>query len=449
MSQNQFDVIIVGGRPSGSTLAARLGMAGLRVLLLERSRFPSPPGASCPIIYASTMRLLDEVGADEADYARNTPRIRRMVNATEDFHFAMTLPSVYGRDYAYALDRTRFDAALWDNALRFPTVTGREGFSVTDLLWDGERVVGVVGNEAGGATERFSAPLVVGADGRFSIVARKAKADGYDIVDTHPTSIYYAYWRGVTPYDDGSATAMAYAPHPGGGIGFLVMDSADGTAAVCVEGQTSRLEPDAGKAEAMYLRMLEQSPLLRQRLAHAERVTDVRGMRKVGNLYRQAGGAGWALVGDAYHQKDPIDGQGIYDAVFTAKALAQAITSWHNGEQTWEDALASYDREARTETFDIYQSTLNRIRTSLYNEPDELAPKWAMQMFNNRTLLRWVIEDPLCQEQMAMILTRQIKPKDVVSLPIFAGALLRGPLRDLSKRLDDVDRFLERLPQRQ
>ncbi|MBC8098595.1 MAG: FAD-dependent monooxygenase, partial [Armatimonadetes bacterium] len=38
-----YDVIIVGGRPAGSTLAARLGQYGLRVLLLERGTFPSLP----------------------------------------------------------------------------------------------------------------------------------------------------------------------------------------------------------------------------------------------------------------------------------------------------------------------------------------------------------------------------------------------------------------------
>ena len=70
MTDTNYDVIIVGGRPAGATLAARLGRQGLRVLLLERATFPSAPAASCPVIYPATMRLLDEIGADEREYAR-------------------------------------------------------------------------------------------------------------------------------------------------------------------------------------------------------------------------------------------------------------------------------------------------------------------------------------------------------------------------------------------
>ena len=52
---NDYDVIVVGGRPAGATLAARLGRQGLRVLLLERATFPSAPAASCPVIYPATI----------------------------------------------------------------------------------------------------------------------------------------------------------------------------------------------------------------------------------------------------------------------------------------------------------------------------------------------------------------------------------------------------------
>lgn len=119
--ERDYDVIIVGGRPAGSTLAARLGMQGLRVLLLERAALPSLPGASSPIIYGSTMALLDEIGAREDEYARHTPPLRRMINLTPDIHMEMPAPAAGGRDYAYGIDRARFDHALWQTALRQPT----------------------------------------------------------------------------------------------------------------------------------------------------------------------------------------------------------------------------------------------------------------------------------------------------------------------------------------
>ncbi|MBE2269932.1 MAG: NAD(P)/FAD-dependent oxidoreductase [Anaerolinea sp.] len=415
-----YDVIVVGGRPAGATLAARLGQAGMKVLLLERSAMPSLPSASSPIIYASTMSLLDEIGADETAYARNTPKIRRMVNASPGLDTELRIPMLDGRDYAYAIDRERFDHALWENALRH--VEGRDKFAIVDLLWERERVVGVIGANG----EHISADLVVGADGRFSTVARKVGAEEHDVVEQYPTSIYYAYWKGIKQADE--PVALAYGQEFG--YGFLVMDSADETTVIAIEGQAELLNPEPGKTAEFYEALIRQQPPLNALLTQAERITDVRGMRRVGNLYRQPGGAGWALVGDAYHQKDPIDGQGIYDAVFTAKMLAQAILDWRSGKKLWGEALAAYDAAVRRETYPMYGSTLERVRGSLYDK----TPAWAV------TPLRWLAQDTLTMERFGMVLTRQIKPNRVMTPTLVLGALLRGPLRDFSRFLDRESR---------
>ncbi|MFN8530869.1 MAG: NAD(P)/FAD-dependent oxidoreductase, partial [Anaerolineae bacterium] len=291
---SDFDVIIVGGRPSGSTLAARLGQAGLKVLLLERSTLPSLPAASCPIIYASTMHLLDEIGADESAYARGTPKLRKMSNVLGDMAIDMPIPGVSGRDYAYAIDRARFDAALWDTALRSPTVEGRMGFSAVDLLRDGDRVIGVTGHRADRVMQSFTADLVVGADGRHSFVGRKANAAVTDEHDEYPTSLYYAYWKNAAPLNDGVPQVVALGN--GDGYGILMMDSADGTLALGIEGRTERIEPDESTSiRENYLKLIREFPLVWKRVQQAEMIGDVRGIKNVGNLYRVPGGEGWAL----------------------------------------------------------------------------------------------------------------------------------------------------------
>src|SRR5690606_27016579 len=106
---------------------------------------------------------------------------------------------------------------------------------------------------------------------------------------------------------------------------------------------------DEKTVEERYRQLLEQQPKLAARMKNAQMVTKLHGMRRIGNLYRQAGGEGWALTGDAYHHKDPIDGQGIYDALLTAKVLSEAIIRWHRGELSWAQALAQYDANARAQ----------------------------------------------------------------------------------------------------
>jgi flavin-dependent dehydrogenase len=420
-----YDVIIVGGRPAGSTLAARLGQQGLKVLVVERAALPSAPAASCPVIYSSTMRLLDEIGADEADYARGTPRLQCWVTEARDtFRSANRVPHVHGRDYAYAIDRARFDDALWRNAARFPTVTPRDRFVVTGLQRSGARVTGIRGRDAGGTEQGFTADCVVGADGRFSPVARMAGARTYDQHDELPTSIYYAYWKNVAPYHGKGPLIHIYGP--GGGYGFVIMESADGAACVAVEGRSDILAPDGGKVDEMYLALLRRHPRVWERMEHAEQLTPIRGMRNIGNLYRQAGGAGWALVGDAIHQKDPLDGQGIFDAVFTAKALAEAIGAWKRGAKSWDEALAGYQAAVRTETSPMYARTLHRVRTEVYTEHSERAFK---------TYLRWLLDDPEYKRRSGLLLVRAADPAHWLPVSVVLRAMVRGVWGDLKRQL--------------
>src|SRR5207244_8266043 len=132
-------------------------------------------------------------------------------------------------------------------------------YAVTDLLWEGDRVVGIVGQTPAGAEERITADIVVGADGRFSMVARKVGASEHDVHTENPTSLLYAYWKNVKPYPQSSEpSAVAY--EGGVGFGMLVMDSADGTTAVTMEGQADLLEPPAGKSKEFYLEKLAANP---------------------------------------------------------------------------------------------------------------------------------------------------------------------------------------------
>ncbi|MFZ4814615.1 MAG: NAD(P)/FAD-dependent oxidoreductase, partial [Phototrophicaceae bacterium] len=397
-----YDVIIIGGRVAGTSLAARLGAAKRRVLLLERESLPMAHPASSPVIYAPAMELLDEIGADEACYAANTPKLTRwIIEAAEIFSVEKAIPARNGRAYAYAVDRATFDKAIWDVAAQHPSVTVAARTSVLDLLTDADnRVIGVRAKQLdSGVTAEYHAPLVVGADGRFSIVARKVNAAAYDVSSKHPTSNYYAYWKHVQPVPDGAPAIHLFST--GGDYGILTVDSADGTTLIGIEGRADTVDPKAGDATAFYLRFLQSQPQVWARLAHAERVTDVHGMKKISNLYRQSGGEGWALVGDALHQKDPLDGQGIYDALFTAKALAAAILRWQCDGLSWQAALEGYTQQVRAETLPMYRATLARVEREIYTR----RPVWFMH-----TLAKWLYYDEVYLDRWARVFTRQIDP---------------------------------------
>ncbi|PJF37244.1 MAG: hypothetical protein CUN49_01400 [Candidatus Thermofonsia Clade 1 bacterium] len=426
LSESHYDVIVVGGRPSGATLATRLAQGGLRVLLLDRATFPSLPAVSSPIIYACTMALLDEIGAPEAEYAHNTPKIRKLVSESRDYYRAIaTIPEDRGRAYAYAIDRARFDHALWRHAANTHGVTALEGFGVTDLLWEGDRVIGVEGMRHGSRkAERFYADLIVGADGRWSLVARKVDAPLYNVDDSPTTSLYYAYWRNLQPYDLDEPLMVAHSTLDG--LGYLIMDSADGTAAVVCEGHAETIErfsQGAGAPEALYEALLQNAPRVWARLQGAERVTSVRGLKHVPNYYRQPYGKGWALVGDAVHHKDPLGGQGVYDAVFSAKALAEQYLAHKRGQLDYESAMQGYKARLEEETLPVYYNTL-AARANL-------APSDPFQ----RLLGRYLVESPEVIEALARVPARMGDITQVMTTRHIVLSIAKGAARDVRRAL--------------
>ncbi|MCH5689218.1 FAD-dependent monooxygenase [Niabella sp. W65] len=202
MKDKVYDVIIVGARIAGASLAARLGAAGLQVLILEKDTFPGRTVVSCPLLLSSGMQLLDEIGIDESLYAPDNKRFAGVaLEMSEYFRTFVEIPDVYGRHYLYGIDRQVLDQALWKNLDRFPNVTQLKNFSVSALQMDKDgKVTGVTGMFKGGESQSFSADAVIGADGRHSVVARKAQAAVTEEITKYNTAVYYAYWEGVEPY---------------------------------------------------------------------------------------------------------------------------------------------------------------------------------------------------------------------------------------------------------
>ncbi|MFZ4828872.1 MAG: NAD(P)/FAD-dependent oxidoreductase, partial [Phototrophicaceae bacterium] len=391
-----YDVIIVGGRVAGASLAIRLGRAGMRILLLERATLPSPPSASSPIIYSPSMALLDELGIPESVYAPATPPIHSWVMEAETYwKVQLPVPQAHGRDYSYAIDRVAFDQALWEEASQFSNCHANMQKSVTQIApFDG----GVMVQTHDGG--RYTAKRVVGCDGRFSRVAQAFDVGIHHQDEHEPTSLYYAYWEGVQPHDTGKA--VAHMVSQGGDYGFLLAESSDGRTMVTIEGRSDVLTPAKGQTiEAFYREFLQRSSSVSNRLREATPVSPVKGMKRVGNFYRQAGGDVWALAGDAVHQKDPLDGQGIYDALFTSKALAHAIIAWHTHQLTWEQALEQYQRTIWEETAPMYRSTLARVNRELYTRRSA----WFMH-----TLARWLYTDPVYQQHWGRLFVRSLPP---------------------------------------
>jgi 2-polyprenyl-6-methoxyphenol hydroxylase-like FAD-dependent oxidoreductase len=418
-----FDVIIVGGRPAGASLAARLGQRGRRVLVVERADLPSVPTVpSCPTLHMGTLALLDELGVPESAYGPDALRFDRfVVQFASWFTARMTMPTVAGRAYGYSIYRSRFDLALWNNLDRYPTVTRRR-FAVSGLVRDDAgTVVGIEGSSPGVDPERILAPWVVGADGRFSLVAREAGAPIVEESAEKVSTVYFTDWEGLAPLDPKAGPPVQIYT-TGRGLNVLLFPLPEGRTTICVHQRADRVDI-AGDAEGFYQKTIRGIPALAARLAEARPVGKVIGLKRVGNGYRQAAGAGWALVGDAFHYKDPVDGQGIYDALLGTRILAEELEANLAGAKDAAAAGAAYATRARDATRPMYLATVKRLAEELYSEP----PVPVI-----RTLIRWLLTDPVYQERFILFLARGLDPARWAPPSLVLGCVVRGIGRDVA-----------------
>ena len=413
-----YDVIIVGGRPAGASLAARLGQQNIKTLLVDRATFPSRPAVSTPFILAHTMHLLDEIGADEAEYAHNTPPMNRVVLEFKN-HFRVFFPMVEknGRNYLYTIERGRFDHTLWRNAARFDSVTAIENFAVTDVVrTENGRLSGIIGRHPQAEWRTFTADCVVGADGRFSTIAKKVKAPVNEQRTDVDTTIYYAFWENVAAYDE-TGDPIPHIHTSLDGFSYVFMPTADGLVSVVAQGQSGLYDPQPGQVDDEYLHRLQAQPYVWRRLTQAKQVTKLSGMKRIGNLFRQAAGPGWALVGDAYHQKDSLDAQGIYDALVGAKYLAEELTAWQKNGKDWEAAMQAYSDRAYSHIKPMFDATMDRVKREIYDIPPPLVAK---------TILKWVLTSDEYKHRFKHILIRDFDPEGWLAPPVMAKMLFSG-----------------------
>ncbi len=340
-----FDAIIVGARCAGSPTAMLLARKGYRVLLVDRATFPSDM-VSTHIVHPLGIQALSRWGLLARLVATGCPPID-----TYSFDFgAATItgsPGTTEVPVAYCPRRTVLDKLLVEAAAEAGAEV-REDFTVDRLLIDRERVSGIDGRSARGKPVTERATVVVGADGRHSLVARTLEPERYH--ERPPLmAAYHAYWSGL-PMEGRFETYIR--PY----CGFGVAPTHDGLTMVIVGWPAAELDRVKADVEGNYLSVIELGPEFAARLRGARRETRFTGAA-IPNYFRKPYGAGWALVGDAGYIKDPITGQGILDAFRDAERCMRALDESFSGVRAFDAAMADYQRERDEQVLPMYELT--------------------------------------------------------------------------------------------
>jgi 2-polyprenyl-6-methoxyphenol hydroxylase-like FAD-dependent oxidoreductase len=368
---DEFDVVIVGGRVAGSTLASLLGAQGLEVLLLDRATFPSDT-LSTHVIYGDSFGVWERVGAWDAIQGFGSAKlwgISWIRDGRPDVRGRFW--PVRGHDYCLCIRRILLDGVLFENAANTPGVTALQDARVTELLQDGSRVTGVrfETHDGLGVVKESTAHarLVAGCDGRRSMVAKAVGAHQY-ITEAPINFAFYTYVEGVEPGPDPQPMFEIWESETIGGTPMLAECDAGIWMAIVYLPQ-GQFDAFRHNKDENFWNAMDSDPRIGPRLRAGNQIQPIKGAGDFVNFVREPIGEGWALVGDAGQHKDPIFGQGIGDAVRSAEMLADCMLEAQSDVDT---ALARFRLKRDLDLVPNFQWMIQGRPTDLTEEEFDL-----------------------------------------------------------------------------
>ena len=347
------DIIVVGARIAGAILSTLLGKRGHRILVLDRARFPSDT-LSTHFFRWPALTAFKRAGVFE-DVQDASPHLEVLHNDIDGHVISEPVQGQDNLDYFLCVRRITLDWILVQRMQQQPGIEFRQGARVKNLLWDADRVVGVHWEEDGQPYESV-ARLVVGADGKYSQVAREVQPVIEHSQPVH-RAMYYTYFHGLDPLP--SLAAEHY--FRGNNLVYVFPTDNDLTlVAISVPiGDFAAFRQDS---EGQLMARLESLEGLATRLRRAERVEPVKGAGNIPCYQSVPYGPGWALVGDAAQVLDPWSGQGIDHAGTHAVMLAEALHTFLSGGAPWDTAMAGYHSSRNNWSRKTYQRTSTYAR---------------------------------------------------------------------------------------
>jgi flavin-dependent dehydrogenase len=339
------DVAIVGAGPAGAAAAVLLAEHGLDVVVLDRAELPRPRIVCGEYLSPEVGRLLDRLGVLKAvDAAGATSLTGMRITAPDGTAVVGRYGDVKGwrpyRQHAMGVARTTLDGALVER-LRAAPIDLREQTRVVDLLVEDGRVVGVRAEDRDRRSLEVRARVVLGADGRASVVAQRL---GCRRPHRLRRMALVTYVSGVGDCRE---------------LGEILVDPPDYAILNPVAPDRANLglvvplahaAPWSGRLDDFLTARVRQLPHLARRLDGATRVAPIQALGPLAHHVDPPRVGGVLLIGDAAGFYDPFTGEGVFTALRSAELAVETITRALGTGDVSVGALAAYE-SARREAF--------------------------------------------------------------------------------------------------
>jgi FAD-dependent halogenase len=361
MPVEEFDVVVAGGGPAGSTAATLVAMQGHRVLLLEKEVFPRYQiGESLlPSTIHGVCRMLgvtDELA--EAGFPMKRGGTFRWGARPEPWTFSfsvsplMTSPT----SFAYQVERSRFDEIMLRNAQR-KGVDVREGRSVTGVIEGDGRVTGLRYTDPDGTEQEVRARFVIDASGNKSRLYHSVGGTRQYSEFFRSLALFGYFENGKRMAEPYSGNILCVAFESGWFWYIPLSDTMTSVGAVVRREMADKVQGDREKALQS---LIAECPMISEYLADARRITTgTYGELRVRKDYSYHQTSYWRpgmlLVGDAACFVDPVFSSGVHLATYSALLAARSINSILADDLDEKTALTEFEARYRREYGVFYE----------------------------------------------------------------------------------------------
>jgi halogenation protein CepH len=364
--QESFDVVVIGGGPGGSSAGAYLARHGLRVLILEREHFPRfHIGES---LLPAGWDLWEKLGVtkavEEAGFVLKQGIMFGMFEKPEVKLLTAEYPQYFVHPWTFHVERAKFDELLLNNA-RAQGAEAREGWTVSEVIFEGDRAVGVLAGPEGSPPHRIEAPMVVDATGRDCMIARRMGWRRPDPVlnkIAHFTHFKGAFRRDskdvvdIGPVFEGSVTTDIYTID-GGWIWYIPL--ADDIVSVGAVLDARHAKTLGDSPQERFERAVAASPTVQKMVGESAQQMEMQTISNISYLNEQFVGDGFVLVGDASMFVDPIFSAGVTLAIRSGIYASECILDCFKHQDFRAERLRPYETRIKHPMQAIFKMIYN------------------------------------------------------------------------------------------